>query len=379
LLEAVDEGKGVLFRMEPLRVGIIGCGIGQFHADSWAQEPRARIVALAGLDTERCLRIARKHNILNLFHDYRELVERSDIDAVSVGVPNYLHHEVALAALQAGKHVLLEKPIARNAAEGEEIVRAARDAGKVLGVFFSKRYKAEMNLLHRHILSGGLGDIYYAKAFWMRRAGIPGLGSWFTRKELAGGGPLVDLGVHVLDMALYLMGNPKVITVTGSTYAKLGPQGKGNWMDGRFTVQSDVYEVEDLATAFLRTADGAAIQLETSWAAHSGVTDEYGIALMGDAGGAEIRVKDYAKTGTLRLFGDFAGTPTEVTPRYEPQPEHLQVITRFVDAVVDGVPMSPSGEEGLDRTRLLDAIYRSAELGREICLDEAAEEAAAAD
>jgi predicted dehydrogenase len=365
--------------MEPLRVGIIGCGVGQFHADSWAQEPRAKIVALAGLDTDRCLRIARKHGILNLFHDYRDLVERDAVDAVSVAVPNHLHLPVALAALESGKHVLIEKPLARNAVEGEQIVRAAQTAGKVLGIFFSKRHKAEMNLLRQHILDGGLGEIYYARAFWMRRAGIPGLGTWFTRKELAGGGPLIDLGVHVLDMALSLMGNPRVVTVTGSTYARLGPQGKGNWADGRFTIQPDQpYEVEDLAAAFLRTADGAAIQLEASWAVHSGVTDEYGVTLMGDAGGAEIRVKDYARTGALRLFGDFAGSPAEVTPTYEPQPEHLQIITRFVDAIVAGVPMSPSGEEGLDRTRLLDAIYRSAELGRELCLEEE-EEAIAAD
>jgi predicted dehydrogenase len=357
--------------MEPLRIGIIGCGIGKFHADSWAQEPRAKIVALAGLDTDRCLKIAREHDILNLFHDYHELIERPDIEAVSIGVPNHLHVPVALAALDAGKHVLVEKPLARNAEEGEQIVRAARAAGKVLGIFFSKRHKAEMELLHRHIQDGGLGQIYYAKAFWMRRAGIPGLGTWFTRKDLAGGGPLIDLGVHVLDMALYLMGNPKIVTVTGSTYAKLGPQGKGHWADGRFTAHLDApYEVEDLATAFLRTADGAAIHLETSWAAHSGVTDEYGVVLMGDNGGAEIRVKDYAKTGALRLYGDVAGAPVELAPTYLAQPEHLQIIIRFVDAILDGVPMTPSGEEGLDRTRLMDAIYRSAALGREICLED---------
>src|SRR5689334_20491890 len=116
--------------MDPLRIGIIGCGIGAVHAESWAQEPRAKIVALAGLDTNRCLKIAREHDILHVVHDYRELVERDDIDAVSIGVPNHLHLPVALAALAAGKHVLIEKPLARNAAEGEQIVRAADAAGK---------------------------------------------------------------------------------------------------------------------------------------------------------------------------------------------------------------------------------------------------------
>jgi predicted dehydrogenase len=364
--------------MDHLRVGIVGCGVGMIHADAWAQEPRAAIVALAGLDTDRCQKIAHRYDILHLFDDYRDLVQRVDIDAVSVAVPNHLHLPVALAAFDAGKHVLIEKPLARNAAEGEQIVAAARAAGKVLGICFSKRHKAEMEFLRRHIDGGGLGEIYYAKAYWMRRAGIPGLGTWFTSKEQAGGGPLIDLGVHVLDMAHSLMGNPEVLTVSGATYAKLGPQGKGNWNDGRFTViPENRFEVEDLATAFLRTADGAAIHLETSWATHSGVTDEYGVNLFGDRGGADFRVKDYAQTGCLRLFGDIAGSPTDLAPRYEPLHGHLQIVHRFVAAVLDGVPMSPSGEEGLVRTRLLDAIYRSAELGREISLTEEVEAIAA--
>ncbi|MGI8476778.1 MAG: Gfo/Idh/MocA family protein [Thermomicrobiales bacterium] len=354
--------------MDPLRIGIIGCGIGIFHAASWAQEPRARIVALAGLEPDRCAKICRDHAIPSLHRDYRELIAQPEIDAVSIAVPNHLHLPVALAAFEAGKHVLLEKPIGLNAAEGERIVRAARDAGKVLGVFLSKRHAADMDVLRQHVQAGELGEIYYAKAFWMRRAGIPGHGAWFTRKETAGGGPMIDLGVHVLDMALFLMGNPKVVTVSASTYAKFGPRGKGFWAGReRQPRPDDGYDVEDLATAFLRTESGATIQLEASWAAYCAASDEYGISLMGDEGGAEIRVNDYVKTGTLRLFGDAA----DVAPRFQPQDEHLQIVTRFVDAILTGAPMSPGGEEGLERTRIIDAIYASAAQGRELRLDEA--------
>ena len=201
----------------------------------------------------------------------------------------------------------------------------------------------------------------------MRRAGIPGFGTWFTRKEQAGGGPLIDLGVHVLDMALYVMGNPVVASVSAATYAELGPQGKGAWTGGRFQVDYRMpYEVEDLATAFIRLEDGAVLHLETSWAAYTGMTDEFGVTFFGSKGGAEIHVKDYALTGTLRTFGDFEGVPTDAMPRLQKTHGHSEVIKNFVSGIVDGTPVSPSGEEGLERTRLIDAIYRSAELGREV-------------
>jgi predicted dehydrogenase len=357
--------KGIA--LDQLRIGIIGCGIGSFHAAAWAQEPRATIVALAGQEPDRCGKIAAQFDIPIIYRDYEELLARPDIDAVSIATPNFLHLTMATAAFAAGKHVLLEKPIGLNAAEGEAIVQAAQAAGKVLGIFLSKRHAADMDLLHEHIKTGALGDIYYAKAFWMRRAGIPSHSSWFARKDLAGGGPLIDLGVHVLDMALYLMGNPAVTTVSAATFSKLGPQGKGSNPDFHPPSRDDdPYDVEDLATAFLRTATGAVIQLEASWASYSAANDEYGITLMGDRGGAEIRVNDYVKTNTLRLFGDAADS----TPHVQPHGEHLQIVTRFVDALLSGEPMSPSGQEGLARTRVIDAMYASAALGREVQLDD---------
>ncbi|MEA2524351.1 MAG: hypothetical protein QOF73_1578 [Thermomicrobiales bacterium] len=361
--------------MEQVRVGVVGCGIGAWHVDGYAEEPRAKVVALAGLDTDRCLQLAKQHDIPHVVGDYQELLEKVEVDAVSIAVPNFLHVPVGLAAIKAGKHVLIEKPLARNSVEGEELVKAAKEAGVVLAIAFNRRARSDMEVLRRHIDAGGLGEIYYAKAFWNRRAGIPGLGTWFTSKEQAGGGPLIDLGVHVLDMVLWLMDNPNVVTVSAATYAKIGPQGKGHYSGTRFqTVEGKTYEVEDLSTAFLRTSNGSTIHLEASWALHSGVTDEFGVYVYGDKGGAELHVKDYAATGTLKLFGDVGGAPTDSIPRLQPKPRHAghsEVIRRFIDSILTGAPMSPSGEEGLDRTRLIDAIYRSAELGREVRLDEA--------
>jgi predicted dehydrogenase len=356
----VAEGRTV-------KVGVIGCGAGVFHLEGYAEEARVEVVALAGLDTPRCKELAGRFAVPQIYGDYRELLAVPEIEAVSVVVPNHLHLPVTLAAIEAGKHVLVEKPLARNTAEGERMVRAAKDAGKVLSIAFNRRFRHDVDLVHNHVAAGGMGRVYYAKAFWMRRSGIPGLGTWFTNKEQSGGGPLIDLGVHVLDMALYMMGNPKVTTVSAATFAEIGTQGKGQWLSSRFGQNLDLpYEVEDLATAFLRFEDGGILHLEVSWAAYTGHGDDFGVTLMGSKGGAEIFVRDYALTGTLRTFGDFEGIPTDAEPRLIKKHGHGEVIRHFVDAILNGTPPNPTGEEGLDRVRLIDAIYRSAELGREI-------------
>lgn len=359
--------------MEQVRVGVIGCGIGAIHLEGYEQEPRAKIMAIAGLDEDRCAQLVQKFNISQRYRDYRDMLDNPDIDAVSIAVPNHLHAEVALAALQAGKHVLVEKPLARTIEEAEEIVRAGAISGKVLGTIFDKRGRADMEYVGKLALSGYFGEIYYVKAFWVRRSGIPGLGSWFTKKALSGGGPLIDLGVHMLDLSLWMLGNPEVSTVSASTFAKLGPQGKGNWPRGRFqSVAGEEYEVEDLATAFIRTATGATVQLEVSWAAFIDETDAFGIELMGSHGGARVYIKDYVKVGQVKLMSDLNGSMTDMTPRLYEQHSHGRMISNFLDAILNGTPMSPSGEEGLSRVRLLDTIYRSAEMGHELSLQPAA-------
>lgn len=361
-------------KMEKVRIGVIGCGIGKWHLEGYAADPRVEVVALAGLDTDRCQSIASEFGVPNVYERYEDLLRRDDINGVSVAVPNWLHMSVTMAALASGRHVLVEKPLALNAAEGEQMVQAANAAGLILGIAFNRRARADMEVLKAEIDAGNLGEIYQATAFWRRRSGIPGLGSWFTSKALAGGGPLIDLGVHVLDMALWLMGDPEIERVSGATYAKIGPQGKGNWSGSRFSVSKEQpYEVEDLAVAFLRAAGGATIFLEAGWAAYTSATDEFGVYLLGDKGGAELHVKDYAATGTLQIFGDINGVPVDCTPRLQPKPPaagHIAITHRFVDSILTGVPMSPNGVDGLQRTRLIDAIYRSAALGREVAVSE---------
>lgn len=350
-----------------LRVGIIGCGIGVFHLEGYEKDPRVEVVALAGLDTDRCIALQNRFGVPRRYGEYQELLAEPDIDAVSIAVPNNLHKPVTLAALAAGKHVLVEKPLAQNSTDGEEMVRAAEASGKVVMILFNRRGRHDVQIVQQEVAAGRLGRIYHAKAFWMRRSGIPGLGSWFTNKTLAGGGPLIDLGVHVLDMALWIMGNPKPVAVSAATYNELGTRGKGQWQGGRFTVTPGVpYEVEDFATALIRFEDGATLQLDASWAGYTRHSDEFGVSFMGSDGGAEIHAKDYADTGTLKLFGDIDGTPTVTEPRLLSRHGHGEIIRRFVSAILDGGPISPSAQEGLERVRLIESIYRSAEAGREL-------------
>ena len=357
---------------DKIGAGVIGCGIAKWHLEGFAADPRVEIVALSGLETDRCSDLAKQFDVPNVYADYRQLLERPDISVVSIAVPNILHHQIGLDAIAAGKHVLMEKPLARNTQEGQDLVKAAKEAGVELGIIFNRRTRADMAVLRKHIQAGGLGDVYFAKAWWERRSGIPGLGSWFTSKNAAGGGPLIDLGVHVLDMVLWLMDDPDIVTVSASTYSEIGPQGKGNWGGSRFAVtDQQPYEVEDLAVAFMRTAAGASIFLEAGWAAYTGATDEFGVALRGDKGGADLRVKDYATVDTLTLYSDIDGTPVDAKPRLvdkSPSAGHIETIGNFVDAILAGTPPDPSGEDGLVRTTVIDAIYRSAEEGREIDL-----------
>jgi predicted dehydrogenase len=354
----------------PLRVGIIGLGFaGRASLETFAKNPEADVVALADVNSTQLAASGAVHHIANLYDDYRDLLAQEDVEAVVVATPNYLHTPVAIAALRAGKHVLCEKPLARTGVEAEQIVQTAIETARVLQVIFNHRARADVQTLKSYVDAGGLGRVYYAKAFWMRRAGIPGLGSWFTNKEMAGGGPLIDLGVHVLDMALHLLGEPDVATVSAATYSELGPRGRGGGSTYKMYVDSP-YEVEDLATAFVRFVDGSTLTLETSWATYRRPNDEFGVALFGTEGGAEITVSNYVRDSTLHIYSDIVGLPTEQTPQL-PHGDGYgrpKVVREFVEAVRSGDWSAHVGRDGLYRARIIDACYRSAREGREVPL-----------
>jgi predicted dehydrogenase len=356
---------------EPIRVGVIGAGIGAAHLNGYNAVPGVEVVGLADLNAERARQVAETYGVPQTFHDYADLLALPDLDAVSVCLPNALHAPVSIAALERGKHVLVEKPMARTVAEAEAMIAAAQAQARVLMVSFNHRYRADVQWLRQYIETGALGRIYYAKAHWMRRSGIPRLGSWFVSKEQAGGGPLIDLGVHVLDMALFLMGEPRAQAVSANIYAAFGPRGlKGggaNWSRPQ-PGETLPYEVEDLGTAFIRLEGGATLLLEASWATHGAAGDDFGVTLFGTEGGAELLVRNYTHEQTVRVFSDVGGAPTDLTPRLGKTDGHAEVIRRFIAAIRDGAPPVPSAAEGFRRTAVLAATYQSAAEGHEVML-----------
>lgn len=343
---------------DKVRVGIVGVGIGSYHAHSYSKIPGVEIAALCDIDPDRAQRVADRFGVRRIYTDYEAMLAEEKLDAVSVCTPNALHAPVAIAALEAGCHVLCEKPLSTSAEEGAKIVAAARKARGKFMIGMNNRFRGDTQVLKRYIEAGDLGEIYYARCGWIRRNGIPGMGSWFTRKEMSGGGPLVDIGVHALDVTLYLMGNPKPVEAFGATYARFGPYGKGSGSWGT-AVKSGEFTVEDLACGMVRLENGATLVLEASWAQHCAGEKLYS-EVYGDKGGATLE--------PLRIFTEAHGQPVDLSPAFPNVSGHEAEIAHFVECIVENKQPLATAEQALDVMRILDGIYRSAETGTSVRL-----------
>jgi len=357
----------------PLRVGVVGLGwAGQQHLAAYQAIEGVEVIGLAGKEAELLARLGAECAVPHLFPGWEEMLELPGLDAVSVAVPTFLHAPIAVAALDRGLHVLSEKPIGRNAREGRQMVEAARRAGRVLDVAFNHRRRGDIAALRAIVAAGELGRPYYAKASWLRRSGIPGLGSWFTSRELAGGGPLADIGVHVLDYALFLLGEPEVVAVSASTYAELGPRGRGGSGRAGADTSRSAFEVEDFASAFLRLDGGGTLLIEAGWASYRSPDDLMDFTVYGTDGGAELRIEGASETpvGQLTVYTESDGRNADRTVAAEPGRAHQQVVEDFVD-VVRGNParwLDHDGSLALHRAEIIDAAYLSARENKEIQL-----------
>jgi len=354
----------------PLRVGVIGLGYaGTAHLRSFARIPDVRIVALAGREEARLHELGREFFIPTLLGDWEDLVAVPELDVVSIATPNVLHAPIAIAALKAGKHVFCEKPLAINGDEARQMVAAAHEHDRVLEVAFNHRRRGDIRLSRRHIVQPGLGRIYHVRASWKRRAGIPGHGTWFTNRKAAGGGALIDLGPHVLDSVLHLLGEPRVVTASAVAHGELGRSGRGFHPGTVIDGGVPSFDVEDLASALLRLDDGSSIALEISWAAHAVDEEEISIELLGVDAGIRIFVPSYRRDDTVRIYSDVDGEPAVIAPEVpDAGEEHPLVVAEFVDIVRSGDWSAHHGDSALHRTEVLDACYRSAALGREVVL-----------
>lgn len=347
--------------MKKLKVGVIGTGsLANYHINGYKSNQNVEITALCDNNGDRAKKKAEELNITEYYDDYNEMVKSKNIDAVSVITWNNTHAPITIAALNAGKHVLCEKPPALNAAQAAEMHEAAKRAGKLLMFGFVRRFAQNTQLVKELINKGELGEIYYGKTGYLRRCGNPG--GWFANKEISGGGSLIDLGVHIIDLSMYLMGNPKPVSVFGNTDKSIGDRSniKGvSWYKSA-DYHSSISEVEDFANAIIKFENGASLYFETSWAMNIKAGALY-LELFGNKGGVKLEPE-------LEIFGEKNDYLVDFKPvldnsTFDFGGTFTAEINHFVDCIINGTPCLCPSEDGVTIMKILDAVYESSKTG----------------
>ncbi|HUT32994.1 MAG TPA: Gfo/Idh/MocA family oxidoreductase [Planctomycetota bacterium] len=345
-----------------VNVAVVGLGMGRHHLKGYYDYPRSRAVAICDVDAARLAQFAAECKIPpeNCFTDYRKLMasaRKLELDAVSVALPNALHAPVTIAGLNAGLHVLCEKPMAMNVRQARAMLAAAKKARRKLMINFSYRFMPQTQSLKSVVASGAIGEVYYGRTAWYRRRGLPGFGGWFGQKKLSGGGPVIDLGVHRIDMAMWLMGSPKPVSVSASTYSVIGARVAKE--------QRKTFDVEDIGGAFIRFDNGATLLAEASWAGFTQKREEMITQLLGTKGGILHSNVNETYEFEARVFTEHDGAlwETKLQQGLAPCPTAYQ---EFVNAIIEGRETIAPGEHGFAVQQILDAIYQSAATGREV-------------
>ncbi|MWG36261.1 Gfo/Idh/MocA family protein [Halomarina oriensis] len=363
-----NETTTELIEREAVRLGLVGLGnIGRHHANQLRVIDEEEAVTLVGgMDIAAEARESFEAEFgVETYSDHHELFEA--VDAVIVTTPNCFHEEYAVAALDAGLDVLVEKPLAHDLASAERIAAAARGADGFCMVGFHNRFGSPAQVLRGCLDDGRFGDVYHVEANYVRRRGVPGRGSWFTSHAVAGGGALVDIGTHAIDFALYVLGYPEVVEVSGVTRDAFGTDEDYTYIDQWGSSGDGTVDVEDSATALLRCADGQTISLEVAWASNRPPNSD--IVVRGtEAGATYNHVDDELELFETSDLGAAHFSDSQVTTRGENG--HRAEQRRFVDAVRNDGPAPVTVEEGLAVQRVIDAIYESSETGRAVRLDD---------
>jgi predicted dehydrogenase len=346
---------------EPFKIGFIGAGgIARTHMKYLKEIPGVEIAAAADVSEKTLEQTKQMYNIPRGYSDYKQMLkEEKDLNAIDVCTPNGLHAPNAIAAFEAGKHVIVEKPMAMNATEALAMLNASKKAGKQLIVGFQHRFDSRTKLIRDQINNGSFGKVLYVRAQALRRRGIPNWGV-FGRKELQGGGPMIDIGVHILEMAHYMIGSPRPTSVTGSTWTYFGNQPSETvsmWPNWDYKS----YTVEDLAVGMIRFDTGAMLTIESSFVAHI-EKDIWTVQIMGEKGGATWDVSG--------IFADHGGYMMNMTPAFLPKIDIFEYkIKHFVEVCRDGRKNEAPGEHGLMVQKMLDGVYASAQQKREVIVE----------
>lgn len=353
-----------------LKVGIIGCGgiANGKHMPSLKKVEQAEMVAFCDIDIEKAQKAAQDFGIANaaVYTDYKELLKDETIDVVHVCTPNKSHADITVAALEVGKHVMCEKPMAKTSAEAKKMIEAAERTGKKLTIGYQNRFRDDSTYLYKACRRGDLGDIYFAKAHAIRRRAVPTWGV-FLNEEEQGGGPLIDIGTHALDLTLWMMNNYKPKTVMGSVFKKLGDQKEtGNaWGDWN----PEEYTIEDSAFGFITMEDGSTIVLESSWALNTLETGEAKTTLCGTLAGADmkdglrINKAEFGKLVTIKPSLDAAGV--DFYDGKKQSPADLEA-SLWIDSIINDTEPLVKPQEAFVVTQILEAIYESGKTGKPV-------------
>lgn len=356
-----------------VRIGIIGCGgiANGKHMPSLKKITEVEMVAFCDIIEEKAQKAKEEYGTpeSKVYTDYKELLKDKTIDAVHVCTPNREHSFITVDALRAGKHVMCEKPMAKTVKEAEEMIKAAKETGKILTIGYQNRYRPDSQYLKSVCSNGELGEIYFAKAHAVRRRAVPTWGV-FLNEEEQGGGPLIDIGTHALDLTLWMMDNYEPKMVVGNTYKKLNNQTEtanawGDWDREKFTV-------EDSAFGFITMKNGATIILESSWALNTLDTKEAQTSLCGTLGGADmnegLRINGVKYNRQFVYKPDLSAGGVAFFEGASDDPSEFEART-FINAITKGSELIVKPEQALVVTRILEAIYTSAKTGKPVMFD----------
>ena len=349
-----------------LRIAIVGAGgiANSAHAPGYLNMDNVEIVGVCDIIKERAEKLAEKLGAGFVCENYKELFEIEGLDAIDICTPNYLHSVIAVDALNRGFHVFCEKPDAISVEEAEKMKAAAEKSGKTLMVMRNNRYLGASSYLKQFIADGKMGNIYAARCGWQRRRGIPGKGGWFTTKEQSGGGPLIDLGVHMIDLTMWLMGNPAPVSVSGSTYCKFADNDVVDSVHSAFGTKNDdgIFDVEDLAMGFIKFDNGSCMQIEFSWASNIEKEQRF-FEIRGEKAGAQW----YSTDDKLKIFSEEYGNTVDINPNVTtPVQIHEANLRHFADVILNGAEPMFVPQQGVNMIKILEAMYKSAQTGQEV-------------
>lgn len=358
--------------MDKLKIALVGLGgiCKTSHIPAWKSVEGARVTAVCDINPDK---FTKAFSLIGYeaptYTDYKEMIDKEKPDAVDICTPNYLHSEIAVYALDAGCHVFCEKPDAITVQAVTAMAEAEKRSGKHLMVMRNNRWYFSSIELKKRIASGEFGEIYAGRCGWVRSRGIPGRGGWFTTKAMSGGGPLIDLGVHMLDLAIYLMGNPKAVAASGTVYTKFADnRDVADSAHSTFgEVKADgVFDVEDLAMGFIKFDNGACLQIEFSWASNIPHEKNF-VELRGTKKGA---IWD---CGAYSVYdGKRPKKTRQAIERFSQLAKrgngHTANILHFVDVIRGKAAPDYTVDQGINMIKILTAIYESAETGKEVII-----------